>query len=94
VFEIYEVRSDGAIRTFLFFAAPKFDCFAEPVIGARSLRVSVAYIDGLRIPGRGCLKSESEIDAAGRNPPHSLGAAGNGCCRGSRHRLCASTSLN
>jgi hypothetical protein len=58
----------------LFFAASKFDCFAEPVIGRTfSLRVSVACNDGLRIRGRGCLKSESEIHAAGRSPPRALG---------------------
>jgi hypothetical protein len=60
VFEVCKARSDGAIRASLFFAAPKFDGFAEPVIGRPCLRVPVACNDGLRILGRGCLKRESE----------------------------------
>jgi hypothetical protein len=47
------------------FAARKFDCFAESVIGRKFFRASVAGNDGPENSRLGCLTIESELHAGG-----------------------------
>jgi hypothetical protein len=70
-----------------FFAASKLGCFAEPLIGRMLTRVRVTCDDGLRILGRGCLKSESE-SMRRAEARRMLWGRPERCRRSTRHHLC------